>query len=568
MRIKFLANGPINNIVTKPNYRVYVNPAYFMMKHYHTLHGKHKPTWLLPEFIATSTAQEQVDLLVRNRVNLLLLACFVWNMDLQMEIAKLYRKQVPRGRVVVGGPQLTAHKDPQFFEKYPYVDYAVYGDGEKALSNIIDYLSSGSRGRPSRSTRSPWVNTVENVNGKAHVWPFEVLKDEKYWSTSPFLTQKKFIRDSIEKIYKEGFTKKHVVFAIEFARGCMYKCAYCDWSQNLTKKVTRRKAEWKLELDFFCELDVQIRETDANFGQWDQDIEIYNYAKSLHKHKNNFRFFVSNTSKLKKNSHHFYIGNGKWGGEVKFSLEDTEEVPLKAMNRPSLTWEQHQEVMATVRDKLGAQFNRLAVAELILGMPKQSIKTFKENFKKLITEGLRILPNHLVLAPNSPAGDPLYTKEHRIEWKTHYLFQGHDSKNPGAPDSIDELYKTAPTNPQFVKQSMVWKTNDMEYVDIITVLIAGALSKSTMLRKQIIEIYQTAVINHDNPDMSAVVDLLFDHSAKLAKAKLAQHKEAIEKYGFVVPGLIYKNKWMNGWGRALYYHSDYFHKDLQENYKI
>ena len=61
MRIKFLANGPINNIVTKPNYRVYVNPAYFMMKHYHTLHGKHKPTWLLPEFIATSTAQEQVD---------------------------------------------------------------------------------------------------------------------------------------------------------------------------------------------------------------------------------------------------------------------------------------------------------------------------------------------------------------------------------------------------------------------------------------------------------------------------------------------------------------------------
>ena len=74
-------------------------------------------------------------------------------------------------------------------------------------------------GRPSQSTRSPWVNTVENVNGKAHVWPFAMLKDDWYWNVSPYLVQKKFIRDSLEKIYEEGFTNKHVVFAIEFARG-------------------------------------------------------------------------------------------------------------------------------------------------------------------------------------------------------------------------------------------------------------------------------------------------------------------------------------------------------------
>jgi len=570
MRIKFLANGPINNLGTKPDYVVYVNPAYFMMKYYHTLRGKKpwKEKWLLPEFIATRTAQEQVDSLVRDRVDLLLLACFVWNMDLQMEVAKLYREQVPQGRVVVGGPQLTAHKDPQFFEKHPYVDYAVYGDGEKALSDIIDYLSTGSRGRPSRSTRSPWVNTVENVNGKAHVWPFAMLKDDWYWSVSPYLVQKKFIRDSLEKIYEEGFTNKHVVFAVEFARGCMYNCTYCDWSQNLTNKVTRRKAEWKLELEFFRDLDVQIRETDANFGQWKQDIEIYDYARSLHNPKRNFKFIVSNTAKLKRNADHFLVGNGELGGQVMLSFEDTEEEPLKAMHRPSLSWEQHQEVIAKIRHRLGAIFNRLGVGELMLGMPKQSIKTFKENFKKLLTEGLRVYPNQWTLLPNSPGADLNYQKKYGVEFKEHYLFQGHNSKNPGVPDSIDDLYKTAQTNPHFIKQSMVWKTNDMEYVDIITVLIAGSLTKSSILKEQIIKIYDTAVNNHNDPDISAVVDWLFDVSAKNAKLKLAEHKEAIEKYGFVVPALIYRNMLYGGWTKIMNFNPQGFDKDLQAKYKI
>ena len=84
------------------------------------------------------------------------------------------------------------------------------------------------------------------------------------------------------------------MIAVEFARGCMYKCAYCDWSQNLTKKVLRRKAEWKLELEFFRDLDVSIRETDANFGSWAEDLAIYDYAKSHYDPNRNFKFLVWN----------------------------------------------------------------------------------------------------------------------------------------------------------------------------------------------------------------------------------------------------------------------------------
>ena len=240
MRIKFLANGPLQDVggPEKERYRLTVNPAYFMLKHYHTLHGKHQPTWLFQHFMANKTAQELVDLLISERVDLLLLSCFVWNIDLQMETAKLYKEQYKHGHVVIGGPHLTAHKDSQFFEKYPHIDYVVYGDGEKALSNIIDYLAT--------SKRTPWVNTVENVNGKSRLWPFEVLRDEKYWSTSPYLSQKQFITDNLEAFYAEtGLTSRNIMIAVEFARGCMYACASCEWAQYLTKKVVRRKAKWR-----------------------------------------------------------------------------------------------------------------------------------------------------------------------------------------------------------------------------------------------------------------------------------------------------------------------------------
>jgi hypothetical protein len=540
MRIKFLANGPL----TQGSFgygdeesgksstlgRVVINMSYFMMKHYHTLHGKYQPTWLIQEFLVSKTASEQVDELIKDRVDLLLLSVFVWNMELQMEIAKLYRERVPHGRVVAGGPQLTAHKDGDFFKKHPYIDFVVYGDGEQALSNIIDYLATGER--------EPWVNTVENIEGMARLWPFEALRDEKYWSTSPYLTQKQFIRDSIASLRPHGFGPSQIMIAVEFARGCMYKCAYCDWSQNLTKKVLRRKAEWKLELEFFRDLDVSIRETDANFGSWAEDLAIYDYAKSLYDPNRNFKFLVWNTAKLKKNAHHFMIGNAEtYGKRVVFSFEDTEKGPLEAMDRPSLSWQQHQDMISKVRHRLGKErFEGLATAELMLGMPEQSIGTFKENFKKILGEGITdVILSHWAILPNSPGADPEYLKRYGVEFKEHRMFRGYgavpyDKKHISR--TLDDVYKLAQSNPVYLRQSMVLRTNTMEYVDIVTVMIVGELIGRDVIKKKI-----RADRNHivSASEIESIVDRLFDWAGTRATHILAQHKECTEKYGFILP---------------------------------
>ena len=524
IRIKFLANAPHSDDLTPGGSRqlLVINPAYWMMKTYHDIHGKSKPQWLIQDFIPDKNVTQTINDLLRNKVNILILPCFVWNIDLQMEIAKAFKERVPTGKVLAGGPQLQAHKDPKFFKKHPYVDFVGYGDGEKSVSNIIDYIATGERG--------PWVNTVENVGGYAKLWPFEVLRDEKYWSTSPYLTQKDFIREHIKSLKDKGYMNKDIMLAVEFARGCMYSCAYCDWSSNLTNKVTRRKAPYQLELDFFKELDISIRETDANFGQWKQDIEIFDYATSIYDPEKNFKFLVWNTAKLKQNADHFLIGNHETHGkQIVFTFEDTEKVCLEAMQRPSLPWEKQQEMIAKIKHRLGDErFHRATVAELMVGTPKQSIETFKENFRKILGEGIGgTILNHWALLPNSPAADPEYIKKHGIEFIEHKTFSGKDDERPTTPFSIEQLYSDAKQNPHFLSANFVYKTNDMDYTDIMTVLMVGFVLQEPLIKEKILSKSKT--------NIDRVIEWAFKRCAKNAKEVYSQHKDCIEKFGYIIP---------------------------------
>ena len=526
MRIKWQANGPIQGgEKIGQRYHISINPAPWLMKHHHDLHGRARVQWLVPDFIADETAEQQVHTLVRDQVDLLLLPCFVWNIDLQLEVARLFKQHRPEAHVVMGGPQLTAHKDSSFMHEHPYVDYVVYGDGERALTDIIDYLATGTRG--------DWVNTVE----RDRVWPHEVLRDQLYWSTSPYLTQKTHIRDSLEALYRKGYTNEHVMLAVEFARGCMYRCAYCDWSQNLSNKVTRRKAEWKRELEFFKELDVSIRETDANFGQWREDLEIYDYAKSLHEPGRNFKFLVWNTAKLKRNADHFMIGNVEtYGHRFILSVEDTEREVLDAIDRPSLPWSEHQALLDRVRTRLGTErFQDTAHAELMLGLPRQTLDTFRENYVKITLEGIRkIILNQWVYAVNSPGADKEYLSRHGIVFTEHRLYQpgDHDS----LPPDVGEAYQMASTSPHFLKQQMVTETSYMTMTDMLTVMEANrVIQHNGVVRAQLDKVLST---EDAREQVSKIIAYVFERSARVAKDRYDSHKVLIEKYGFVLAHLL------------------------------
>jgi tRNA A37 methylthiotransferase MiaB len=371
----------------------------------------------------------------------------------------------------MGGPQLTAHKDNNFFKRYPYVDYVVYGDGEKPFQQLIDHhMGLG-------VAKEEFVNIIENRDGISMKYPFEMISDELYLSTSPFLSQTDFIRQNLQRYGNFGIGMDRIKVGIEFARGCMYKCTFCDWSQNLTKKVKRRKHNWKDELLFFKETDVQIRETDANFGQWDQDLEIFDYATSLYDPKKNFSFIPNNTPKLKRKSAYYIIQKVLETYDHKtlpwypVSLQDIDPVVLKAVDRPSPTLDQHKDMIKQLKKDSNVTITDRLAAQVVLGMPEQTFDNFVDNmhtvWKKL---GIRKYDiNHWSWTPNSPAADAEYVSKYQLETVPVVYLKLRltlDDKIHDLESLFEQVKIRFNYNHYFIDDLLMYKTHKMNFSDM------------------------------------------------------------------------------------------------------
>ncbi len=473
MKIKFVSNGlNQDGSLTGSRHRaVTVNMAYYFLKHYYYLHGLGNPTWLDSDLVHVENFEDQFSNIKSQSPDMLALSVFVWNERTQFKLAMEYKRHNPNSIIVMGGPQLTAHKDKNFFKSYPYVDYVVYGDGEKPFQQLIDYHMGNA------VDKKDFVNIIENQGGMSIKYPFEMISDDLYLSTSPFLSQTDFIRDNLQRYQKFGIGMDRIKVGIEFARGCMYKCTFCDWSQNLTKKVKRRKHNWKDELLYFKDLDVQIRETDANFGQWDQDLEIFDYATSLYDPSRNFSFIPNNTPKLKRKSAYYIIQkvletyDNKTLPWYPISLQDIDPVVLKAVDRPSPTLEQHNEMISKLKEDSTVNITDRLAAQVVLGMPEQTFDNFVDNMHTVWkTLGIRKFDvNHWSWTPNSPAANADYVEKYQLETVPVVYLKLRlplDNKIYDLDTLFEQVKKRFDYNHYFIDDLLMYKTHKMNFSDM------------------------------------------------------------------------------------------------------
>lgn len=529
MKIKFVSNAPNLEITPLPTGKIRptaINGAYFYIKAYYMLHGKNPDVeWLPCDFVMFDSVEDQARNIVDEGADIVGLSVYVWNEDIQFALAREIKRLKPETIMVLGGPQLAVHKDPDpFFEEHPYVDYVGYGDGEVAFQLLIDRISGY------LPKDAPLVNMIENLRPGHKLWPYEMVSDDQYLSTSSFLLQKDEVRDSIDYIVKRGIPRKNIMLAIEFARGCMYSCAFCDWSQNLTKKVKRRKHDWRAELDFFCELDLKLRETDANFGQWDEDIKIFDYANSLYKPDRNFQLRIYNTPKLKKEAT-FYIQTTQaklFGFRMIVSLQDINEEVLNNIDRPSISWEEHQKLITRMLAVAPERQDIMGV-QLIIGLPGQTYESIVNMLIELYKLGVRYYDAFAwSYLENSPAADPGYQRFHKIKWMDVYFA----NKGKITVDSIEDTWNTLANgvyNPvEWTKMKLVVGHRTMGIKDMM----------KAQLWKQYFETYirngtidSTEKLLELKPDMDQRVETEIEDTFKVIEPLIDKHGIAI--YGTV-----------------------------------
>ena len=71
-----------------------------------------------------------------NDADILLCSCYVWNWEITKNFAKQVKAINPNCLIIFGGPQIPEDTNG-FFEKYPYIDIIVHGEGEYTLKNTL-----------------------------------------------------------------------------------------------------------------------------------------------------------------------------------------------------------------------------------------------------------------------------------------------------------------------------------------------------------------------------------------------------------------------------------------------
>jgi putative methyltransferase len=298
---------------------------------------------------------------------------YIWNKNYNYALARKLKEANPKCIIIFGGPELPITKK-NIFEKFPFIDYVVKGEGEITFKRLLEGLVDDSdlMNIPGLlMNKETLIDTGESIR----IMDLGMIP-------SPYLT------GVFDKLIAET---KNVEWnaTLETNRGCPYQCTFCDWGSLTYNKVK------KFELDrVFAELEwigknkcgfVSI--TDANFGMFverdnaiaDKLLEVqakygYPYTFSVAWAKNQKAEVFDIVFKL--------IKSPKFNQGLTVSVQSMDLDVLENIKRRNLDQHKISDIFA-----LCDKNNVPVYTEVILGLPGESKESWRKGFWKLFDAG-------------------------------------------------------------------------------------------------------------------------------------------------------------------------------------
>lgn len=344
---------------------------------------------------------------------------YIWNHSFLLDQLPRIKKYIdPKVKIIAGGPNIDCHLDKQFFKKYGFLDFAIYGSGEQAFADIIKSLMTKVPLYAIQTVNVGWYNQKTK---KQIVAPY---KFQPELSISPYVSNENLLRASVVNEQSKGY---QVSLAYSLTRGCPYSCTFCDWNSGFSNKVSRRKTSYKHDIDLFQRLGIkEIFLADSNVGQYDEDVKMVQYfAKKNLEESANFHI-RGNYSKLKKDNNLRIFKELALSNLIEtsfnFSVQDTNDEILKNINRPDVGWDKHVEMI----NSLLTEFPSMHITvQLIQGLPGQTLESWRNTLSQVSKH--KTLPMIFVneTLPASPAMlDTEYQKKFKFEYSESLRFNG------------------------------------------------------------------------------------------------------------------------------------------------
>lgn len=459
VNIKFFNGMTIHlNTETKENYGVSINPAAYILSTYYKLNGKNVDRVNFLDTVHNNTGLDEVaieQIIQSEKPDIICFGLYAWNQKLFTRLGTYIKQKHPHILIITGGPSVSVHtENDKYWTSFPFTDVAVYGEGEKAFTVLVDSLIDSST-----------AGKLHNIAYGDVVLEFDRFKDDEFTKVSPFLFNKDTITNDVKTI-REKYGEDLVVYLNwEFARGCPYKCTFCDWNNGLHNKVTRKVYDWRTDLDFFSELNLTLRWIDANNGIFEDDEDIIKYMVTLKRSNPKFGFLINNYSKVNKERvYQMYLNIVEMYPKMKFSIsfQDLNDNVLAAIDRPSISYEEHKKLIKNVINK---QPDIRLFAELLIGLPEQTLTSFKNNLIELSNElNIPEIQGAIwVLLPNSPANNQKYFEKYKLKFiPTLYVINFHKFINDRS-----KILEVNDVENNYIHGNFIFETSTMTYKEII-----------------------------------------------------------------------------------------------------
>lgn len=139
-------------------------------------------------------------------------SCYIWNIHATLELTDILHQASPGATIVLGGPEVSY--DPgEYIDKYPSVDFVVYGEGEETFRELASHLKA-------RSGQNSTLKTLSDIKGLAYR-----SEDGRAIVNPP----RELIQDlsGISSPYASLEGLEHKIAYVESTRGCPFNCQYC-----------------------------------------------------------------------------------------------------------------------------------------------------------------------------------------------------------------------------------------------------------------------------------------------------------------------------------------------------
>ncbi|MBP7063434.1 hypothetical protein [Ferrovibrio sp.] len=343
----------------------------------------------------------------------------MWNEQLNLKVAAEVRRRWPNCLIVFGGTDVP-HHPTAYMERHSFVDVAVRAEGEETFLDILlRHLEGGD------------FDDIPNVTyrRKSDGAIIEVEKERAFQRDldsypSPYLEG---VFDDLLTLRSDTLDFQAI---IETNRGCPFQCTFCYWGRGgLSRKYRYHNMD-----RVFAEIDwagrnkiLYVFNADSNFGMHKRDPEIADFivaTKEKYGYPDKFRTcFGKNTDETIFNIGLLFHSKGLEKG-ITLARQSNDKTTLKNIKRGNIKMSTYTNLQIRFNDA-----NVPIYSELILGLPGETVETWKNGIDELLESGLK---NQLFIYlcqvfNNTELGDPAYQEKFGIKTQRIELNEIHGS---------------------------------------------------------------------------------------------------------------------------------------------